>query len=115
MNTSTWIYWLYLAMHLFVLLPLTGYLVQFHRRTEGHWWNSVTGKALMLLALALVANILPAMVGTVWILASGRVMPFRVLIGSVAYCLVGCALWGQWWAFRRAQREASPAQSEPDN
>jgi|SRR6185503_646690 len=111
-NTPTWLYWVYLAMHLFVLIPAIGYSYRFHRITAGHWWNSLTGKALMMLAVALALNIVPAMLGTVWILITGNPMPGRVAIGAVAYLIAGVALWMQWLAFEGAQRPDPAAHQE---
>jgi hypothetical protein len=115
-NTPTWLYWVYLAMHLFVLAPAIGYSYRFHRVTAGPggipWWNSLTGRALMMMAVALALNIIPAMLSIVWILITSHTMPGRVAIGAVAYLIAGVALWMQWVAFERAQRPDPVAHQE---
>lgn len=100
----TWVLWVYVAMNLFVFVPVVGYSVRFHSVTEGHWWDSITGRALMLLSATLGLNLFLTTLRTVWLLVSGDQMPWGLALGIVCYLLLGAALWMQWVAFEKAQK-----------
>lgn len=104
--TSTGLYIWYMTAGTVAGISAWGYLIRFLLKTKGAWRHSLTGVALVIMALA-NACVFTFVGVNLWFttLTGSANWPGRVIVGTALFTLLALAVILVWIAFERVQKQ----------